>query len=147
MNEIFGVFSKIHEFNDFWRLFAPYVIALGIFSGIGLIGKVALFSKAEQPAWASFVPIYDMVITMRIVGRPDKHIFLFLIPIYNVYLGFKMCTEIASAFGKSSPSDYLWACILNVFYILHLAFSYSIEYQGPVFRKHLTATNNQMAVA
>jgi len=147
MNEMFGVFSKIHEFNDFWRLFAPYVIALGIFSGIGLIGKVALFSKADQPAWASFVPIYDMVITMRMVGRPDAHIFLFLIPFYNIYLGFKMCTEISSAFGKSSASHHFWACILNVFYILHLAFSYSIEYQGPVFGKHLSNANNEMAVA
>jgi hypothetical protein len=147
MNEIFGVFSKIHEFNDFWRLFAPYVIALGIFSGIGLIGKVALFSKADQPAWASFVPIYDMVITMRIVGRPDWHIFLFLIPVYNVYLGFRMCTEIAKAFGKGTIADYFWACMLNVFYILHLAFSYSIEYQGPVYGQHHSVDSNKMAMA
>jgi len=145
MNEIFGVFSKIHEFNDFWRLFAPYMIALAIFSGIGLIGKVALFSKAEQPAWAAFVPIYDMMITMRIIGRPGHHIFLFLIPFYNVYLGFKMCTEIAAAFGKDKTSDYFWACILNVFYILHLAFSYNIEYQGTVY--HKIPYSNDVAMA
>jgi signal peptidase I len=146
MNEIFGVFSKIHEFNDFWRLFAPYVIALGILSVFGLIGKVALFSKAEQPAWAAFVPIYDVMITMKLVGRPPFHVFLFLIPGYNVYLGFKMCAEIASAFGKTSPKDHFWACALNVLYILHLAFSYSIDYEGPVYPKH-GMTSSVAAVA
>ena len=138
MNEIFGVFSKIHEFNDFWRLFAPYVIALGIMSVFGLIGKVALFSKAELPAWAAFVPIYDVAVTMKLVGRPVSHVLLFLIPGYNIYLGFKMCTEIASAFGKRTSQDHAWACVLNVFYILHLAFSYSIEYEGPSYQKMVT---------
>jgi hypothetical protein len=112
-----------------------------VVSAVGFLGKVALFSKANQPFWAAFVPIYDVIITMRIVGRPDAHAFLMLIPVYNIYFAFLVCTELAQAFGKNKWSDYTLACVFNIFYILHLAFSYSIEYQGPVYQSAANSSN------
>ena len=59
--------------SDVWKQFAPYIMTVCILSVVGLIGKLALFSKANQPYWAAFVPFYDVIITMRLVGRPDAH--------------------------------------------------------------------------
>lgn len=120
--------------SDVWKQFAPYIMTICILSVVGLIGKLALFSKANQPYWAAFVPFYDVVITMRLVGRPDAHAWRLFVPFYNVYFAFVVCIEIAQAFGKNKTGDYILACLFNVFYILNLAFSYSIEYQGPVYK-------------
>jgi hypothetical protein len=119
--------------SDIWKQFAPFIITFIVVSAVGFLGKVALFSKANQPYWAAFVPIYDVIITMRVVGRPDAHALRMLIPVYNMYFAFLVCTELAQAFGKNKWSDYALSCVFNMFYILHLAFSYSIEYQGPVY--------------
>jgi hypothetical protein len=127
--------------SDIWKQFAPFIITFIVVSAIGFLGKVALFSKANQPYWAAFVPIYDIIITMRLVGRPDAHAFRMLIPVYNIYFAFLVCTELAQAFGKNKWVDYALACVFNIFYILHLAFSYSIEYQGPVYHPKVPASN------
>jgi hypothetical protein len=120
--------------SDVWKQFAPYIMTICILSAVGLIGKLALFSKANQPYWAAFVPLYDVIITMRLVGRPDAHALRLFVPVYNVYFAFVICIEIAQAFGKTKTSDFILACVFNIFYILNLAFSYSIEYKGPVFQ-------------
>ena len=127
--------------SDIWQKFAPFIMTFIVVSAIGFLGKVALFSKANQPYWAAFVPVYDVIITMRIVGRPDAHAFRMLIPVYNIYFAFLICTELAQSFGKNKLSDYTLACVFNIFYILHLAFSYSIEFQGPVYQSTANSAN------
>lgn len=119
--------------SDIWKQFAPYIMTFCIFSALGLIGKLALFSKADQPYWAAFVPLFDVVITMRIVGRPDRHAWLLLVPVYNIYFVFKVCIELAQSFGKTTTTDYVLACLFNVLYILNLALAYSVEYKGPAY--------------
>jgi hypothetical protein len=127
--------------SDIWKQFAPFIMTFIVLSAIGFLGKVALFSKANQPYWAAFVPIYDVVITMRVVGRPDAHALRMLIPVYNVYFALLVLTELAQSFGKTKTVDYALACLFNIFYVLHLAFSYSIEYQGPVYQQAAPSTN------
>ena len=41
-----------------------------------------LFMKCEQPIWAALVPGYNVVVAMRILGRPDVHALLFLVPLF-----------------------------------------------------------------
>ena len=109
------------------------LIVMAIMAFIGAVGMFALFSKANQPGIASIVPIWNMVIFLRIIGRPWTHMFLFLVPIYNIYLTFKVFIELCQSFGKNSKIDYVLIILLNGLYILNLALSYDSKYHGPVF--------------
>ncbi|HEX2617544.1 MAG TPA: DUF5684 domain-containing protein [Flavobacteriales bacterium] len=109
----------------------------GFFFIIGIVAQWRLYDKAGQPGWAAIVPIYNMIIFLRVVGRPASHLFLFLIPVYNIYLVIKVWIETAQSFGKRSIIDYVLVVILNGLYILNLGMSYDTEYVGPVYGKHV----------
>lgn len=110
-------------------------------------GNLKLFLKAGQPGWKVFVPGVNVATAMRIIGRPAWHAWLFLIPVYNVYLFFRTLVELAQAFGKHSWVDYLLISVFNVFYVLNLGLAYEEEYQGPVYDKGQPAKNANLAAA
>ncbi len=93
-----------------------------------------LFEKAGQPGWAAIVPIYNLVIMLRIVGRPDWWVILAIVPCVNFiflfYLAFIYPFEFAKAFGKEA----IWGVLLIFLGIIAyaiLAFG-DARYQGPV---------------
>lgn len=99
---------------------------------VGLAGNWRLYVKCGQPGWSVLVPGYNVVIAMRIIGRPASHALRFLIPGYNVYFFFRTVMEVASTFGKRSTLDHVFACVFHVFYVLNLGLSEEEEYLGPV---------------
>lgn len=110
------------------------LVVLALFLGaIVASANFRLFQKSGQPGWAAFVPGYNVVVAMRILGRPDWHAALFLVPIFNVYLTFKTIAELAQSFGKTSNADAVLAIVLNVFYIINLALSEDEGYVGPAY--------------
>ena len=100
---------------------------------IATAANLKLFAKCDQPAWAVFVPGYNEVVAMRIIGRPDWHAAFFLVPGFNVYFAFRTMMELAASFGRRSTVDYLLVALFNVFYVLNLGLSYEAEYAGPVY--------------
>ena len=52
------------------------VICIVIF--IGVIGQWALYSKCDLPGIACIVPIWNVAVFLRIVGRPWHHMFFLL---------------------------------------------------------------------
>lgn len=59
-----------------------------------------IFSKAGQPGWACLVPIYNIFVLLKIVGKPGWWFVLLLIPIVNFIILILMQIELAKAFGK-----------------------------------------------
>lgn len=100
---------------------------------IWMVGNARLYAKCDQPWYAAFIPVYNVIVAMKIIGRPSNHIFLFLIPGYNVYLVGKTLIELCQSFGKFSLLDYVMALVFNVFYVLNLGLAYNEEYHGPVY--------------
>lgn len=100
---------------------------------IGAVGKAKLFAKADQPWVAALVPVWDLVVVLRMVGRPLWHAVFLLIPGFNIYFGFKLLIEIAQSFGKVSMIDAIFVCFFNVFYVLNLGLAYNELYYGPVY--------------
>ena len=107
--------------------------ALIFLSVIAVGANSKLFMKCGQPIWAALVPGYNVVIAMRILGRPDAHALYFLIPVFNVYFFFRTIIELAQAFGKRTTTDYVLATLFNVFYVLNLSLAWQEEYEGPVY--------------
>jgi hypothetical protein len=60
-----------------------------------------IFTKAGQPGWASIIPIYNIIVWLRIAGRPTWWIVLFIIPFVNIIAEIIVLLDIAKAFGKS----------------------------------------------
>lgn len=112
---------------------------------IGLIAIVAnakLFVKADLPWWAVFVPVYNVMTAMKLIGRPMWHAFLFFTPAV-VYLLPRTILEVAQSFGKHKTVDFVLVLVFNVFYILNLGLSYEEDYKGPVYGKALMKSSKK----
>ncbi len=109
------------------------LILVGLLLLIGAVAKWRMFLKCDQPGLAAIVPIWDVIVALRIVGRPASHFFLFFIPVFNIYFAFKLLIELAQSFGKNSVIDYIFVVVFNLFYLLNLGLAYNEEYHGPVY--------------
>jgi hypothetical protein len=71
------------------------VMTLFALAGIG-----ATFSKAGKPAWAAFVPIYNVALLLKLAGRPLWWLLLLCIPFVNLFVFLVMSIDVAHNFGK-----------------------------------------------
>ena len=107
---------------------------LGFMAVLSVVAQWRLYEKAGQPGIASIVPIWNFIIFLKIVGRPAKHLWLFLIPIYGqFYMIPKVWIEMCQSFGKRSMTDYVLVILLNGLYIFNLGMSYDTAYVGPAY--------------
>jgi signal peptidase I len=119
--------------SEFFYTNGGILIGVAVILIIGIVAKWRLFVKCNQPGIAAIIPGYDIVVTLRIVGRPMKHFLFFLIPGVNIVFGFVLLIDLAKSFGKWSVLDAVLVVLFNVFYVLNLALAYNEEYQGPVY--------------
>lgn len=75
-----------------------------------------VFEKAGQPGWASIIPIYNVIVLLRIAGKPAWWILLMLIPVVNFVISIIVSIEIAKNFGQSSGFGVGLALLGFIFY-------------------------------
>ncbi len=61
-----------------------------------------LFTKAGQPGWAAIVPIYNIIVLLRIIGKPAWWIFLFFVPLVSLVVSIIVYIDLAKSFGKGT---------------------------------------------
>jgi hypothetical protein len=88
-----------------------------------------IFKKAGQPGWAAIVPIYNVIVYLKIVNRPLWWIILLLIPIVNIVFAIIITNDLAKAFNKGTGWTIGMVLVGVVFYPM-LAFG-SDAYAGP----------------
>jgi signal peptidase I len=137
MEPIWNTLRAMHDYiHDDLEVGDSMYYIFGFFVIIGLVAQWRLYEKAGQPGWACLVPVYNMIVFLKIVGRPASHLFLFFIPIVGqLYFLPKVWIETAQSFGKRSMVDYVLVIALNGLYILNLGMSYDTKYIGPVYGK------------
>ena len=113
-------------------------LASGMFSGPNLIIDIIvtlifiiaywkIFQKADKPAWASFVPIYNVWVMCEIVwpkGPLLPFLLLFFVPIVNIVYGIMLVFRLAKAFGKNVLFGF-GLLLLPPIFIIILAFGNS----------------------
>ena len=67
-----------------------------------IAGLWKVFDKAGQPGWAAIVPIYNIYILLKIVGRPGWWLLLCLIPIVGLIIFIIIYYELAKVFGHGA---------------------------------------------
>ena len=129
MNSIVTYFSELFE-----AIGAGGFVVIGIFVFIGVVAQFALYAKCNLPGIACIVPVWNVIVFLKIMGRPWHHMFYLLIPIYNIYFIVKLYIELANCFGRTKTIDYVLIIVLNGLYVFNLGLSYEAEYKGPVYQ-------------
>ena len=109
---------------------SPVSIIFGLLIALLLIVAMwKVFTKAGQPGWASIIPIYNLYIWCKIVGRPWWWILLMLIPFVNFIVCIILCIDLAKSFGKGVGFG-IGLALLGIIFFPILGFG-SAQYQGP----------------
>jgi hypothetical protein len=59
-----------------------------------------IYTKAGEPGWAAIIPIYNIVVMLKIVDKPIWWLILFLIPFVNIIAAILVTVALADKFGK-----------------------------------------------
>ena len=109
---------------------SPVSTIVGLLIALLLIVAMwKVFTKAGQPGWASIIPIYNLYVWCKIVGRPWWWILLMLIPFVNFIVGIILCIDMAKSFGKGAGFG-IGLALLGIIFWPILGFG-SAQYQGP----------------
>lgn len=99
---------------------------------VGLAPLYGVLSKAGKPGWAAFVPIYNIILTLEVVGRPVWWVILYFIPIVNIIPIIIVALDMAKSFGRGTGYG-IGLIFLSWFFMLGLWLG-SATYQGPAGR-------------
>jgi uncharacterized protein DUF5684 len=82
------------------------MIVAGLFGLVFAIFMAAslwkVYSKAGEPGWASIVPIYNVIVLLKIAGRPMWWLLLLIVPVANVIVPIILNFDLARKFGKGA---------------------------------------------
>ncbi len=88
-----------------------------------------IYEKAGQPGWASIIPIYNIYVLLKIVGKPTWWLILMLIPVVNIVFAIWTINMLSKSFGKDEGFTIGLLLLGIVFYPL-LGFG-DAQYKGP----------------
>jgi len=97
---------------------------------ICIVSSWKIISKAGEPGWACLIPIYNLYIMFKIVYGNGWKFLLLLIPIVNIIISIKYTIDLAKVYGQGTLFGIGLIFVPFVFQLL-LAFGDS-EYQGPL---------------
>lgn len=89
----------------------------------------AIFTKAGQEGWKGIIPIYNIFVLLKIVGRPGWWLILFIIPFVNIIIFVITYIDLAKVFGKGVGFA-IGLIFLSLIFLGILGFG-SAQYQAP----------------
>lgn len=114
-------------------ILAILLIGLMVF---GVVVKWKMFQKAGKPGWAAIVPIYNIIVSLEIVGYKWYYVFFFLLAgtgvgaIVSALFALTYNVKLAKSFNKEVGFGIgLW--LLSPIFLGIISFSKDINYVGP----------------
>lgn len=107
-----------------YNLFA-IIYVLGPFIGLWFV-----FKKAGVAPWKALVPVYNIVMWIKICGKNWKWYIYFLIPAINIFTFLLLVVETAKVFGRYGFWEQTLAVLFPFAYMPYLGLS-KLEYQDP----------------
>jgi signal peptidase I len=113
------------------------------------IGLFLVFPKANEEGWKGLVPGLNFIVWCKIVGRPQWHAALLLVPIVNLFIYIGMAIDLVRSFGRYAFSDTILAFLYSPAFFIFLGIQKGEQYIGPSrqlereFRERLTAAYDQ----
>ena len=75
-----------------------------------------VFKKAGEPGWAALIPIYNIMVLLKIAGKPMWWVILMLIPFVNIIVLIIAIVGLARNFGKGAGFALGLALLAPIFY-------------------------------
>jgi len=88
-----------------------------------------IFQKAGEAGWKAIIPIWNILVLLRIVGREWWWIILMLIPLVNIVIWIIVSLDLAKSFGRGTGFG-IGLFILAPIFALILGFG-ADTYKGP----------------
>jgi len=108
-----------------------FSILVFFFGFIQLASTWSIYEKAGQPGFACIIPIYNLIVYMRIIGLSPWWLLLLFIPYFNLLCLFYPQYLLSESFGKP-----IWFAVGLIFLPLIfypiLGFG-SAKYKGPAW--------------
>jgi Na+/proline symporter len=104
------------------------LIFVVMFALMGLL-TMGIYTKAGQPGWIAFVPIYNRLKLLEIIGRPWWWLLLGMVPIADIVTGIMVLNDLARSFAKDTGYT-LGLIFLPVVFFPMLAYG-EARYVGP----------------
>jgi len=97
---------EITDSIPFWPFILALIIPILIFALTTAVVEIAgawyMFEKAGEPGWAAIIPVYNLLIGIKIAGKPWWYILLLMIPVVNLVILIITLDGLSKSFGKSS---------------------------------------------
>jgi hypothetical protein len=78
--------------NTLWIVYIALIVLM-----VAAFWKI--FVKAGEEGWKAIIPIWNTLVTLKIVGRPWWWIILLFIPLVTVVVWFIIMLDLAKSFG------------------------------------------------
>jgi hypothetical protein len=83
-----GLFSGV-----FWFVYIAFVVLV-------IAGWWKIFTKAGEAGWQSIIPIWNLIVMLKIIGRPWWWVLLLLIPCVGFVIWILIMLDLAKSFAK-----------------------------------------------
>ena len=80
-------------------------------------GLSYFFKSAGYAQWKAFVPIYNVIIWLKIIKKPTWWVALTFIPVVNIVLFIGMVVELLNSFGIRTKVQHIIAAVLPYLYL------------------------------
>ena len=78
-----------------WIIYLAFIIAV-------IAGWWMMFEKAGEAGWKSIIPIYNIIVLLKIVGREWWWVLLMLIPFVGFIIWIIVALDLAKVFGRGT---------------------------------------------
>lgn len=92
------------------------LLIMGIIAIFLIASLWKVFTKAGHPGWACLVPIYNIIVLLKIANKPAWWLVLMFIPIANFIVAILVAINVAKSFGKGTGFGLGLAMLPVVFY-------------------------------
>lgn len=110
-------------------IIAGYLVFILVLAVFMMIVQWKLHTKAGQPGWVQFIPIYGQIMFLKMIGRPWWWLLLCMLIIPAIILMFMIPFDLAKSFGKSTNFGFGLLLLAPIFCAI-LAFG-DAKYVGP----------------
>ncbi len=96
---------------------------------VWVIAAWTVYAKAGEEGWKALIPIYNIYVMLKIVGRPGWWLLLLLIPFVNLVIWIIVAIDLSKSFGHGGGFAVGLIFLTPIFWLI-LAFG-SSTYTGP----------------
>ena len=108
--------------------FQELLVYFLIFQAINFIGTWKLYIKAGFKSWEALIPIYNLIILMKIIKRPVWWVILLFIPTINLIMLIIILIRLLNVFNKNSYLDYFLIIVSLGLYIFYINYDSKSKY-------------------